>query len=169
MKLDLRQAIKQLCASAAVVKAAEGVAASNDLKESAIRDYATSIGFYAESGPTFDPKGKYLCGTCCFRLGEKACDLVSGKISMTTGSCMMWRIGEPVGLKVKQKLTQIEAQYAERPKAKGFGCSRCEYGQKAEKPDAQGRESWCTFWQMHIKPPACCFREDGPDLVEPKK
>jgi len=135
----------------------------DDLKEHAIRDFAQTAGFYAESGPTFDPKGTYLCGDCCFRQMPHTCDLVSGIIKMKIGSCMMWRIGEPVGLKVKHKLSQVEAGYAERPRSKGFGCSRCEYGSEAEKPDSAGRKSWCDFWRMHIKPLACCFREEGPD------
>ncbi len=160
MNIDLAQAIKDLCGS--VQKSADS-GECDELKEAAIRDFATSIGFYAEKGPLFAPNGKYLCGACCFRDGQKACDLVSGKISMTIGSCMMWRIGEPVGLKVKQKLSQIEAGYAERPKTKQFGCSKCEYGGKAKKPDSHGRPSFCDYWKMHIVPLACCFQEKGPD------
>ena len=166
MNLDLKQAIADLLAKAEMNNTLSDSGEVDELKEKAIRDYATTIGFYAESGPLFDPEGKYLCGRCCFRLLPKACDTVSGKISMQVGSCMQWRKGEPVGLKVKAKLTQIEAGYAERPTAKGFGCSRCEYGSEAKKADSKGRPSWCSFWGMHVTPFACCMHEDGKDLVE---
>ena len=162
-KLNIDVAIKELLAS---VDTLSDTGKYDELKEKAIRDYATTIGFYAESGPLFDPEGKYLCGDCCFRDGKSACDIVSGTISMTIGSCMMWRIGAPVGLQVKQKLTQLEAMYSERAKIKQFGCSKCKYGGEAKKPDAKGRPSWCTYWGMHIIPYACCFQETGKDLVE---
>jgi hypothetical protein len=162
MKLDLAQAIKDLCAAAQKQPTAD-TGEYDELKESAIRDFATSVGYYAEKGPLFDPDGKYLCGECCFREEPHSCDLVSGRILMKIGSCMMWRIGQPVGLKVKKKLSQIEAGYAERGKSKAFGCSRCEYGSKAKKADSNGRPSWCGFWGMRIVPLACCFQEAGPD------
>lgn len=167
MRINLKQAIKDLCASAdADLPPIADTGKYDETKEVAVRDFATTIGFYAESGPLFDPDGKYRCGECCFRDGTTACDIVSGKISMTIGSCMCWRIGEPVSLKVQEKLTQIESMYSERPKTKQFGCAKCEYGGEAKKADSAGRPSWCTYWGMHIVPLACCFREDGKDLVE---
>jgi len=166
MNVNLSLALVQLRAAAAKRQPISDTGKYDELKEAAIRDFATTVGFYAEAGELFDPDGKYLCGDCCFRDGTRSCDTTNGDISFTLGSCFMWRRGAPVGLKVKEKLTQIEAMYCERPEAKGFGCSRCEYGAKAKKPDSAGRLSWCNWWGMHIVPNACCFREDGKDLVE---
>lgn len=58
--------------------------------------------------------------------------------------------------------TKAEAGYSERPEAKGFGCSRCEYS--VQSVQLEGK-SWCSFWGLHIKPLACCSEEDGPDLI----
>jgi hypothetical protein len=165
MPINLTQAIKELCASAKP-KRIEDTGKYDETKEAAIRDMATKIGAYAESGQTFDPEGKYLCGGCSMRDGQTACTHVSGKISMVIGSCFIYLRGEPMQAQVAQKLTQIEAMYSERPKSKGFGCSRCEYGAEAKKADGAGRPSWCSWWGMHIVPLACCFMEDGKDLVE---
>jgi hypothetical protein len=162
MTFDLTKAIIE----AAKAKPLADTGKYDFTKEKAIRAIAEKIGAYAESGPTFDPGGRYLCGTCCFRDGKSACTHVSGKISMVIGSCFIWFIGEPINQAVGEKLTQIESMYSERPKAKGFGCSRCSMASKAKKVDTDGRPSWCDFWGMHVQPKACCFMENGPDLVE---
>ena len=165
MKINLSKAIAELCASAENPRTPVKDSGEYDLiKEAAIRDLATKVGYYAESGPLFDPAGQYLCDDCALRDQPKSCTHVSGDISMETGSCMLWIIGNQIDLPVGQKLTQIEANYAERPKAKGFGCSRCGWSAKAKKADEQGRPSWCGWWGMHIMPSACCLAESGPDL-----
>jgi hypothetical protein len=169
MKLDIQAGIQELIAS---VNGASGnprkpipdTGDYDELHEKAVRDLATRIGYYAEHGPLFDPEGKYLCDDCCLRDEPKACTHVSGKISMDTGSCMLYTIGSPINLPVGQKLTQIEANYAERPKAKGFGCSRCGWYKQAKKADKDGRPAWCGWWGMHVIPFACCFAEGGPDM-----
>ena len=138
----------------------------DETKEKAIRDIATRVGSYAESGPTFDPEGNYRCGDCALRSEPAGCTHVSGKISMQIGGCFIWIIGEEIHQAIGEKLTQVEAMYSERPKAKGFGCHRCSWGAEAKKPDADGRPSWCGFWGIHVKPFACCFAETGPDLKE---
>jgi hypothetical protein len=137
----------------------------NELKEEAVRSLAQFIGYYAEEGPLFDPEGKYLCADCCLRDGKTACTHVSGKISMQTGSCMIWIVGEPINLQVGQKLTQIESNYVERPKSKAFGCSRCGWAKEAKKPDNDGRGLWCSWWGCRVRSMACCLAESGPDLV----
>jgi len=136
----------------------------DELHEKAVRDIAEKIGYYAEAGPLFDPEGKYLCDDCCLREEPKACSHVSGVISMEIGSCMMWMIGDAIHLPVGQKLTQIEANYAERTKSKAFGCSRCGWYSKAKKSDSEGRPAWCAWWGIHVTPFACCIAESGPDL-----
>jgi hypothetical protein len=164
MKLDIQVAIADLIASAQKRTPLLDTGRYDELHEKAVRDLATRIGYYAESGPLFDPEGRYFCGTCCLREEPKSCSHVSGKIDMDVGSCMLWVIGDEVGLKVGQKLTQIEANYCERPKAKGFGCSRCGWYAKAKKADADGRPAWCGWWGIHVTPFACCIAESGPDL-----
>lgn len=169
MKLDIQAAIADLVSS---VNGASGnprkpiadTGEYDDLHDRAVRDLATRVGYYAESGPLFDPEGKYLCKDCCLRDEPKACTHVSGKISMQTGSCMIWIYGDQVNLTVGQKLTQIESNYAERPVSKGFGCSRCGWYKKAKKADSDGRPGWCSWWGTHVVPLACCLAESGQDL-----
>ena len=122
---------------------------------------------YAEDGPSFDPDGNYLCGTCDMRSEPHACTHVSRRISMDHGSCRLYIHGPELEGKppLPQKLTQIDAQYGERPKSKGFGCQRCEYGAEAKKPDKDGRPSWCSFWGVHVQPKSCCAMNEGPDSV----
>lgn len=122
---------------------------------------------YAESGPTFDPAGKYLCNTCDMRSNKVYCRRVVSPISFTTGSCRIYTHGkeEEGGEPMPQKLTQVEVAYTERPNVKGFGCSRCMYGGKAKKADSGGRKGWCSFWGLHVEPLACCFTNTGDDDV----
>jgi hypothetical protein len=139
----------------------------NEGQEAKLRALVGRTAAYAESGPTFDPKGRYLCGECAARSGRDGCSVVSGVISFTTGSCRLWTRDR---LEPASKLSQGEAQYAERPEAKGFGCwPRCEHGQTARRPDGEGRRIWCQFWGMHVMKLACCSEENGPDLIEPEK
>lgn len=168
MNLDIQAGIRELVAS---MNGASGnprkpipdTGDYNELHEKAVRDLASKLGFYAESGPLFDPEGRYLCGSCALRTEPAACTHVSGKISMVAGSCMIWLYGDAIKLPVGQKLTQIEANYGERVKAKGFGCSRCGWHKQAKKADKDGRPSWCGWWGIHVVPLACCFAESGPD------
>src|SRR5271157_81591 len=122
---------------------------------------------YAEDGPTFDPEGKYLCNSCDMRSGEEECTRVVSPISFDTGGCRLYTYGEEPeeGDSMPQKLTQIEAAYTERPKVKGFGCSRCIYGGEAKEEDSAGRKGWCGFWGLHVEPLACCFKNTGDDDV----
>lgn len=135
--------------------------------EDEVRSLMELTSFYDEAGPRSDPEGKYLCGSCQLRKGDDACLFVSGAINRETGSCNIFICGNalPVSYELKEKYTQIEAGYAERPKEKGFGCSRCEYGAKAKAPDNDGRPSWCIEWGVHVEPSACCGRHDGDDMV----
>lgn len=135
-------------------------------KEQQMRSLIERQAAYAESGPEFDPKGKYLCGECAYFDGTKGCGAVEGSISGTTGSCRIWTVDGTEVKPLRHKLEKTEADYAERPEAKGFGCSRCEYERPANKPDGQ-RTIWCSFWGLRVTPLACCAEEDGPDLVEP--
>jgi len=169
-KLNIQQGIKELIASMSATAKENphhpipDTGEYDELKEKAIRSMAEQLGYYAEKGPLFDPDGKYLCDDCCMRQEPQACTHVSGKISMQTGSCMIWMRGEPIHQAVGQKLTQIEANYATRPQVKGFGCRRCGWYAKAKKPDIDGRPGWCSWWGMHAVPLACCFAESGKDL-----
>src|SRR6266403_2386725 len=148
----------------------------NTKRENQKRELMQTLAFYAEEGPTWDPEGKYLCGSCYYRQlmdwgDTPACYVVEGKISMEAGSCQFYRYGNPDSewnpLPMKKKYTQEEANYAERPKVKGFGCfPRCEYGKVAEGKDRDGREIWCGQFGVHVRPKACCAFEDGSDLVQ---
>jgi len=137
----------------------------DEKEESQTRSLIEQFANYAESGPTFDPQGRYLCGACSFRQGDASCGIVSGRISFRTGGCRLWTRQTLPRDSWPHKLTQSEADYAERPEAKGFGCSpRCEYGKPARQTAGMGRGIWCEFWGLHVKAFACCAEEDGPDL-----
>lgn len=164
-ELEMLMAEAEADAAEASGKPIEDTGEYDEVHEAQIRALAERVGFYAESGPLFDKDGDYLCGACALRQEPEACTHVSGNISMETGSCMIWCTGQPLNEPIGKQLTQIEANYAMRPTAKGFGCSRCEYSAEAKKPDSDGRPSWCTVWGMHIEPKACCIFEDGDDLV----
>lgn len=121
---------------------------------------------YAESGLSYDPDGHYLCKTCDMRQGTNQCKRVEGPINFVTGGSRLYIHGpelEP-GEPMKQKLTQIQAGYAEKPKTKSFGCGHCEYSAKAIKP-LQGRPSWCRFWGLHVIPTACCDMNGSKDMI----
>jgi hypothetical protein len=169
VKLNLQAAIQDLIHSAKIAEnprtPIEDTGEYNELKEKAVRSLAEQLGYYAEHGTLFDPEGKYLCADCCLRQEPASCSHVSGKISMQTGSCMIWVIGDPINLPAGQKLTQIESNYAERPKSKGFGCVRCGWYKQAKSADGEGRPGWCSWWGMHVVPFACCIAESGDDLV----
>lgn len=138
-------------------------AGQNEELESQIRAVIEKHAAYAESGPTFDPSGKYLCGECSFRSGTDVCEIVSGKISFTSGSCRLWTTAVAPRDTWPKKLDQVEAQYSERPEALGFGCSRCEYAKDAK--NQSHRPLWCGFWGLHVMSLACCSEETGPDLI----
>lgn len=147
-------------------------------RENEKRELMKQLAFYAEEGPTWDPEGKYLCGTCYYRQtmdwGDTPyCYILGGddKISLETGSCQFYRYGNPDSewnpIPMEMKYTKEEANYAERPKEKGFGCyPRCEYGKVAEGKDSDGREIWCGQFGVHVRPKACCSFENGSDLIQ---
>jgi hypothetical protein len=148
-------------------------------KEDQTRQLMKEAAEYDEQGgPTFDPDGDYLCGTCLFRMlldsgVSNACWIVQGPISMDTGSCRKYKRGTPEPekspLKMAEKYSQVDAGYAERPEAKGFGCfPRCGHASIAEGQDRDGRPTWCGQFGVHVQPKACCFFEGGKDLVLPK-
>ena len=138
---------------------------ADEAQEKKLRTLIEGQANYAESGPTFDPKGEYLCGACSLREGTNQCWRVIGPISFTAGSCSLWTTETKPSRRVP-KISQGEARYAERPKAKGFGCfPRCEYGSRAKEADSEGRKIWCGFWGLHVMAAACCSEEDGDDLT----
>lgn len=120
---------------------------------------------YAESGYAFDPGGRYLCRKCSFFGEPRSCRAVAGRIAGDTGSCRLWTRAKDPQPPAK-RLDQARAEYGERPEAKGFGCSRCEYAAKAKARDDEGRNLWCGLWGLHVIPDACCAEEDGPDMIE---
>jgi hypothetical protein len=129
--------------------------------EDHVRNEAGEWAQYAEDGIAYDSLGNYLCGSCDMRMGTDECMRVEGPISFEKGSCRLFHLGEPENKPpMKKKFTKEEAKYAETNQG-GFGCHRCEYGSKAKQPDSQGRESWCSFWGMHIVPTACCAEQEG--------
>lgn len=133
--------------------------------EDAIRAQLELWADYAEDGPTYDPKGKYLCGDCSLRRGDDDCATVVSPINFETGSCRTWDTSDSPIEELPVKLTQIEAAYTERPNVKGFGCARCMFGGGAKKADGAGRTGWCSFWGVHVFTKACCFKNTGDDDV----
>lgn len=141
----------------------------NTRRENEKRELMQQCAFYAESGPTFDPEGKYLCGTCYYRQlmdwGDTPhCYIVDGHISMEAGSCNLYRHGNPDSewnpLPTHHRFSKEQAGYAESPR-KGFGCfPRCEYAAQAEGQDTDGREFWCKNWGVHVRAKACCAFEE---------
>lgn len=125
------------------------------------------LAFYDESGPRSDPTGRYLCGTCRLRQEPDRCLWVSSTISMTTGGCKLYVRGDQLGdeFALLGKYTQTESGYAERPKAKRFGCGMCSYASAANEADDDGRVLWCKEWGVHVRSEACCERHEGPDMV----
>lgn len=175
---DLLEILEQLEEGLAEIFASEdpGPDRYDTRRENQKRELMQTLAFYAEEGPAWDPEGKYLCGSCYYRQlmdwgDTPACYIVEGKISMETGSCQFYRYGNPDSesnpLPMKKRYTQEAVNYAERPKAKGFGCfPRCEYGKVAEGKDSDGREIWCGQFGVHVRPKACCAFEDGSDLIQ---
>lgn len=137
----------------------------DETAEAGIRANITLWGDYAEGGPTYDPNGDYLCGSCAMRADKQYCTHVVGPINFGTGSCRIYEIGPSSGTPLPQKLTQIEVAYTERPTVRGFGCKRCEFGDTALVPDSIGRKLWCSFWGCHVMENACCFKNTGDDDV----
>lgn len=138
--------------------------------EAHVREEAKGWAQYAEEADNtdeikpYDPSGDYLCGTCDMRRGANECARVDGEIGFTTGSCRLFHLGDPeTDPPMKEKFSKEDAKYAERPNEKGFGCKRCEYGSEAKKADSEGRQSWCSFWGMHVVPTACCAENEGED------
>ena len=136
--------------------------------ETHVRKEAHDWSQYAEESDNtdnikpFDPAGNYLCGTCDMRMGEKECQRVEGDISMESGSCRLFHLGEPEnGHQMVKPFTKEEAKYGEHEG--GFGCHRCEYGGAAAAKDPEGRDSWCSFWGMHVVQNACCAEWDKDD------
>lgn len=137
----------------------------DEAQEQLVRELITQVADYAEEGVKFDPSGKYLCNDCQMKIMPDRCSHVSGEISMTDGSCEKWLIGPQSWPIQIVQWTQKEANYAERPKAKGFGCSRCGHGSKAREVDAQGRAVWCDRFGARVQSLACCDEEGGEDMV----
>lgn len=147
---------------------------STNVNEDFTREWMKTWVAYAEDGPSFDPKGKYLCGTCAVRIDNgkrngNECAPMTGVISLEAGSCRMYIHGpdKEETKPYKHRLTQIEAQYGERPETKAFGCARCEYGVKVDNPDKDGRTMQCKYFNMvHVEPLACCSMNEGDDSIE---
>ena len=99
MKLDIDVAVHELLAAETTRKRME---------------LAKSAG-YAESGPTFDPSGNYLCGTCSFRLMPDKCAIVRGDIDMQTGGCIIYHHGpEFYDKPLAHQFPQEQVVYTER-------------------------------------------------------
>ncbi len=139
-------------------------------KEKMVREMMGQLAFYSEDtdSPIYDPEGLYICEDCNMALKPNGCTHVSGNISMVDGGCQIWKRGEQMGKEdqLPIKISQLEANYGERPEAKGFGCfPRCQYADKAKGVDEEGRSVWCGYWGVHVMPKACCFEHSGKDLV----
>lgn len=148
--------------------------------EEHLRQTAMVMAFYSEGGRNFDPNGAhYLCGGVegkgpggCnkYRPGagtKGTCVGVQGKISGDTGSCQFWENlfngDHELEYPEKHKWDKVAAGYGERPeKGVGFGCMRCEYGNKAKAPDSLGRALWCGMHGCRVRENACCSKNERP-------
>lgn len=144
----------------------------NPKQEDSIRRLMEETENYAESGPTFDPEGRYLCGSCIYRSDDSDrtdCAVLDEHVSNIHGSCHQYYRGSALGKKLDffPKGTYEETGYGERPKSKGFGCARCGMAEKANKTDSKGRTLWCNGFHCHVQSRACCRQESGPDLITP--
>jgi hypothetical protein len=146
-------------------------AKGEDRNEDEIREWMATWVAYAEEGPSFDPKGKYQCGTCAVRIDPDRCAPVSGKIDFESGSCRLYIHGpdRKEERSSAHQLTQIESQYGERPETKAFGCSRCKYVSQTKERDSDGRSEWCNYFGVHVQPLACCAMNEGSDSITPKE
>jgi hypothetical protein len=171
---DLREVLEArdyVSAIARYIEQAEGIedyGEYDEEHEAEIRGMITQLAYYAESGDTYDPNGRYLCGSCSMRLPPDRCTHVRGRVSMAEGGCQIYVRGEPIGegAALIAKLPQALVNYEERPVGKGFGCyPRCRWGEIAKRPDSAGRVAWCKLWGLHVEPTACCFAQDADDAV----
>lgn len=138
-------------------------------REDHVRDELGIWVAYKEEGASFDPDGKYICGTCDMRLDKDKCTHVDGDICFETGGCRLYIHGPELEGKppLPQKLTQIQADYSKNED--GFGCHNCEYDSKAKEKDKDGRTDWCSFWGVHVESKACCGMFDSKDMEKPTK
>jgi hypothetical protein len=164
--IDLQAALDEILAEGKKpVFEDPGANGYDEQQEKLVREVMTLVADYAEDGVKFDPEGRYLCGSCCMRVVPDRCSHVSGAISMTDGSCAKWVIGQQSWPVQIVQWSQEEADYAERPEAKGFGCSRCGHGSPAQQPDGEGRSIWCNRFGTRVQYLACCAEEGGEDMI----
>lgn len=133
--------------------------------EDMVREMITAHADYAEDGPTFDPDGDYLCGTCSMRKEPHACTVVAGRIDMEEMGCRRWEGGEPMPTEMGEK-SDPRTVALSKVASGGFGCHRCRFASKADSADKEGRTLWCGDWGCHVLPMACCDEEDQEGLVE---
>ena len=150
----------------------------NEAQETEMRARMNQFNHYSEAGdPTYDPSGMYLCRTCIYRDGQDMdavpphCQIVAGDISLRTGSCDMYRYGDPspwahTEAADSSKVSKEKSGYQERPVTKGFGCLRCMYGNMAKYVDRAGRTMWCSKFGCHVQPLACCAANEGRDSIK---
>lgn len=155
----------------------------NEAEEKATRELMSMQSAYAETGPLYDPSGKYLCKDCIHRVPTELnkysahCDKVEGAIRLLSGSCDVFAFGnyasdDQLLTKIDEnlvhgegKLTKAEAGYQERPISKAFGCFRCTHAKLAKYPDKDGRRIWCRRFGTHVASTACCKAHNGVDTV----
>lgn len=165
---NLEKAYEELLASLEKPQLIQDSGQYDEQNETLIRNMIKAAAGYSEDGPTFDPTGAYLCGTCALRIEPNVCAWVGGPITMDSGGCILYFGGQPIAEKpLPNQFEPQEVLYTERPNDKSFGCAHCMFGAQAQQPDTEGRNLWCGFWGCHVMEVACCYRNKGKDDVMP--
>ncbi len=123
------------------------------------RDFAANHFKYADPytgiGRTFDPQGRYNCGRCNQAKDSKCLLLDIEKIDRKQGSCGDWEnlcagdIEFPTHYK-SPKVAGYDIAVV------GWGCNNCPYGERAYRPDTQGRSVFCGKFGTRVFWNACC-------------
>jgi phage-related protein (TIGR01555 family) len=123
---------------------------------------------------TFDPTGKYPCGSCnkviivngepvrCAKV--RVLEVYPDGIDIRRDSCRFWEdqaAGDP---ECDNPIYSVdEAGFARSPVADGWGCRICRYDLQMPKPDSQERTDWCGEHGMPIMRKACCNKNEPKD------
>lgn len=114
---------------------------------------------------SFDPKGDYNCGRCNQANGSECLLLKIKQINPSAGSCGDWEQIDPDDpeLRLHEKLPEA-ASYGVAQNGQGFGCHRCPFASKANKPDSLGRNLYCGKGDFRVFGNACCILNGAPTV-----
>jgi hypothetical protein len=128
------------------------------------REFLARHFFYAEpdvgNTKSFDQTGDYKCGACAFvNQAKDDCALVKLKsLDPNAGSCKHWEgsKADDNDLPPTRFIDGEDAAYGVAKNGEGFGCFRCPFASKANKPDSKGRTLYCGKADCRVLKNACC-------------